>query len=187
VSLGTNTSAYAERAYEARSRREEESRLDLRTVALPTFANVFMIQDTSIGYGVRIGITQDLETVSWGLIGCGHIAQKRVGPALRDLPASNLIAVNRDRYGLLEGFVAKFGAKRLYRSWKDLLADEEIDAVYLATPVDLHAPITIAAAEKGKHVLCEKPMALDVEQCDDRIRTCQEHGVGLGIAYYRHF
>jgi predicted dehydrogenase len=132
-------------------------------------------------------MTQEIETTSWGLIGCGDIARKRVGPALRDLPASNLIAVNRNRHGLLERFAADFGARRAYRSWKDLLADDEIDAVYVATPVDLHAPITIAAAEKGKHVLCEKPMALNVEQCDDMIRACQQQGVRLGIAYYRHF
>lgn len=130
---------------------------------------------------------RDIRTVGWGLIGCGDIAQKRVGPALRDLAASNLVAVNRDRYELLEGFASEFGARRTYRRWMDLLADEEVDAVYVATPVDLHAPITIAAARKGKHVLCEKPMALDVGQCDDMIRTCGDHGVRLGLAYYRHF
>ncbi|MGW8178732.1 MAG: Gfo/Idh/MocA family oxidoreductase, partial [bacterium] len=71
-------------------------------------------------------------TVGWGLIGCGDIAQKRVGPALRDLPASRLVAVNRDRYELLEGFATDYGAQRTYRSWKDLLADDEVEAVYVA-------------------------------------------------------
>ena len=63
---------------------------------------------------------------------------------------------------------------------------EEIKAVYLATPVYLHAEQTIAAAEAGKHVLCEKPMALSVTDCDRMIAACQANGVQLSIAYYRH-
>ena len=65
--------------------------------------------------------------------------------------------------------------------------DPEVDAVYVATPVRLHAEQTIAAAEAGKHVLCEKPMAMNVAECDRMIAACRAHGVRLGIAYYRHF
>jgi predicted dehydrogenase len=57
----------------------------------------------------------------------------------------------------------------------------------VATPVRLHAEQTIAAAEAGKHVLCEKPMALDVAECDRMIAACRASGVALGIAYYRRF
>jgi len=62
-----------------------------------------------------------------------------------------------------------------------------IEAVYIATPVHLHASQTIAAAEAGKHVLCEKPMAMDQAECDRMIAACHSHGVKLGVAYYRHF
>jgi predicted dehydrogenase len=65
--------------------------------------------------------------------------------------------------------------------------DSGIDAVYVATPVSLHAPITTAAAAAGKHVLCEKPMALTLEECDQMIVACRECGVRLGIAYYRRY
>jgi predicted dehydrogenase len=65
--------------------------------------------------------------------------------------------------------------------------DYEIDAIYVATPVHLHAEQTIAAAERGKHVLCEKPMALSVADCDRMIAACRGNDVKLGVAYYRHF
>ncbi len=128
-----------------------------------------------------------MKKLRWGLIGCGDIARKRVAPALRDLADGELVAVNRAQSELAETFAKEFGAQRWYRDWRELLADEEIEAVYLATPVNLHAEQTIAAAEAGKHVLCEKPMGLSVAECDRMIAACQAHGVKLGIAYYRHF
>ncbi len=65
--------------------------------------------------------------------------------------------------------------------------DYEVDAIYVATPVHLHAEQTIAAAERGKHVLCEKPMGLNVAECDRMIDACRSNDVKLGVAYYRHF
>ena len=125
--------------------------------------------------------------VRWGLIGCGDISRKRVAPALRDSPSCELVAVNRARAELAESFAREFGARRWYSDWRELLLDQEIDAVYVATPVHLHAEQTIAAAEAGKHVLCEKPMALNVVDCDRMIAACRANNVRLGVAYYRHF
>jgi predicted dehydrogenase len=125
--------------------------------------------------------------VRWGLIGCGDIAQKRVAPALRNSPLCELIAVSRAKSQLAESFAREFGARRWYSDWQQLLLDPEIDAIYVATPVHLHAEQTIAAAEAGKHVLCEKPMALSVTDCDRMIEACRSHNVKLGVAYYRHF
>ena len=123
----------------------------------------------------------------WGLIGCGDIARKRVAPALRDTQFSELIAVSRARFDLAATFAKDFGAKRWYAEWRDLLSDDEINAVYIATPVHLHAAQAIAAAEAGKHVLCEKPMAMNLQECDLMIDAARSKGVKLGIAYYRHF
>jgi predicted dehydrogenase len=128
-----------------------------------------------------------MKKLNWGLIGCGDISRKRVAPALRDLDDCELVAVNRASFHLAEEFAREFGARRWYRDWRELLADEEVEAVYIATPVSLHAEQTIAAAEAGKHVLCEKPMALNVADCDRMIAACTANGVKLGIAYYRHF
>lgn len=127
------------------------------------------------------------ERIGWGLIGCGDIARKRVAAALGSAPGSDLIAVSRARAELAAEFAREFGARRHYSDWRDLINDPEVDAVYIATPVHLHAEQTIAAAEAGKHVLCEKPMALNVEECDRMIEACASHGVRLGIAYYRRF
>jgi predicted dehydrogenase len=125
--------------------------------------------------------------VRWGLIGCGDIAKKRVAPALRDSAQSELVAVSRAKADLAEAFAKQFGAGKWYADWHDMLRDSEIDAIYIATPVHLHAPQTIAAAEAGKHVLCEKPMALNVAECDEMIAASEANNVKLGIAYYRHF
>jgi predicted dehydrogenase len=128
-----------------------------------------------------------MANLRWGLIGCGDIAQKRVAPALRDAPDSTLLAVARARFELAADFARDFGASKTYPDWRELVADPDIDAVYVATPVDLHAEQSAAAAEAGKHVLCEKPMALSVADCDRMIAACRANGVKLGIAYYRRF
>lgn len=123
--------------------------------------------------------------VRWGLVGCGDIARRRVAPALREM--CELVAVSRKSAELVEAFAREFGARRWYEDWRELVVDQEIDAVYVATPVHVHAQQTIAAAEAGKHVLCEKPMALNADECDRMIAACRANGVKLGVAYYRHF
>lgn len=124
--------------------------------------------------------------IRWGLVGCGDIAAKRVAAALREAPGSTLLAVARRRAELAAEFAQGHGASRSFADWRDLVCDGEVDAVYLATPVRLHLEQAVAAAEAGKHVLCEKPMALDVAGCERMIAAAHAGGVRLGIAYYRH-
>jgi predicted dehydrogenase len=120
------------------------------------------------------------------LVGCGDIAGKRVAAALRESRGSTLVAVARARAELAAEFAIRHGASRWYADWRDLLRDAEIDAVYLATPVNLHESQAVAAATAGKHVLCEKPMALDVAGCERMLSAARRSGVRLGVAYYRH-
>ena len=127
-----------------------------------------------------------MKQLRWGLIGCGDISKKRVAPALRDLENCDFVAVNRARYDLAESFAKEFGARKWYETWQKMLTDTEIDAVYIATPVNLHCEQTVAAAQTGKHVLCEKPMAMNIAECDRMIDACRANNVKLGIAYYRH-
>jgi predicted dehydrogenase len=96
------------------------------------------------------------------------------------------VAVARARAELAAEFAERHGARRWYGDWRELLRDPEIDAVYVATPVRQHAEQAAAAAEAGKHVLCEKPMALDVAGCRRMVEAARQHGVRLGVAYYRH-
>jgi predicted dehydrogenase len=128
-----------------------------------------------------------LNPVHWGVIGAGDIVRKRVAPALIDSPSCDIVAVSRGRPELAAAFAADIGARRWYPRWQEVVADPDVDCVYVATPVDVHAEQTIAAAEAGKHVLCEKPMAMTTAECDRMIAACRAHHVRLGIAYYRHF
>jgi predicted dehydrogenase len=123
----------------------------------------------------------------WGVIGAGDIVLKRVAPALRDSPACELVAVARARGELAESTARTLGAQRWHARWQDLVADPDVQSVYVATPVHVHAEQTVAAAEAGKHVLCEKPMAMDAGECDRMIEACRRNGVALGVAYYRRF
>lgn len=125
--------------------------------------------------------------LSWGLIGCGDIARKRVAAALRNAPGSRLHAVASRQADQAQAFAKAHEAARTFADWRELVREPELDAVYVATPVSLHAEQTIAAAEAGKHVLCEKPMALHVADCDRMISAAQASGVRLGVAYYRRF
>jgi predicted dehydrogenase len=125
--------------------------------------------------------------IRWGVIGAGDIVVRRVAPAIVELENCEFTAITRDRSELAERSARELGAKRWYPDWREMLVDGEIDAVYIATPVHLHAEQTIAAAEAGKHVLCEKPMALDPGECVRMIDAGRERDVRLGIAYYRRF
>ena len=125
--------------------------------------------------------------IRWGIIGCGDVARKRVAGAIQNDPNSELVAVCRRDEAKLRAFAAEFGVSIATTSAEDVIASAEIDAVYIATPVNLHYPQTIAAATAGKHVLVEKPMAMSTAECDAMIAACAIANVRLGVAYYRPF
>jgi len=127
------------------------------------------------------------DMIRWGLLGAGDIAHKRVARAIIDAPHSALTAACRRDEAKLREFCRVFGVERAYFKDEDLISDPDIDAVYVATPVDLHLPQTVAAAAHGKHVLVEKPMARTSAECDLMIAACRTQGVKLGVAYYRRF
>lgn len=128
-----------------------------------------------------------MKKIGWGIIGAGDIVRKRIVPAMQEIENSEVVAIARGKAQLAAEFAAEFGIPKWFADYREMLDDNEIDAVYIASPVFLHAEHTIAAAEAGKHVLCEKPMAMDVAQCDKMIATCNTANVKLGIAYYRRF
>jgi predicted dehydrogenase len=125
--------------------------------------------------------------IRWGLVGAGAIANNRVGPALIAARNSRLIAVCDADEKAGQDFAGCFDVPRVYTSLDALLADPELDAVYLATPVFLHAPQAIRALQAGKHVLVEKPMALTVAEGEAMVRTARRSGRTLATAYYRRF
>jgi len=104
-----------------------------------------------------------------------------------DQPDSDLVAFYSRSAERAAEFAARFDAPRSYHRLADLLADPEVRAVYVGGEVARHAPETIAAAEAGKHVLCEKPMAIDAAACQAMIAACAANGVELAVAYYRRY
>jgi 1,5-anhydro-D-fructose reductase (1,5-anhydro-D-mannitol-forming) len=119
--------------------------------------------------------------LNWLVIGIGDITRRRVIPAILAEPRSRL-------YALLTRDSRKADAYPGALAFTDLgtaLRDPAIDAVYVATPVALHAEQTIASLRAGKHVLCEKPVALDFAQAETMAESARESGRLLGIAYYR--
>ncbi|MGA1980993.1 MAG: Gfo/Idh/MocA family oxidoreductase [Acidobacteriaceae bacterium] len=119
--------------------------------------------------------------LNWLVIGIGDITRKRVLPAILAEPRSRL-------YALLTRDVRKaeaYAGAVAYTDLGEALRDPAIDAVYVASPVALHAEQTIASLRAGKHVLCEKPVALDFAQAEAMAAAAAESGRLCGIAYYR--
>lgn len=126
-------------------------------------------------------------TVGWGVIGCSDIVKRRAGAAIAQQPDSTLVAFHSRDRKRAAAFASEFGALDAYDDLDAMLADDRIQVVYIATEVDRHAPQAIAAARAGKHVLLEKPMALDVAECRAAITAANEAGVHLSVAYYARF
>ena len=128
-----------------------------------------------------------MKSLKWGVIGAGSVAQRRSIPAIQKSEGAELHAIlsrDQERGQLL---AEQFGAMAAYTDINDLLIDPELDAVYIATPVFLHAEQAIAAAEKGIHVLCDKPLALNPEQSQQIVDACELNQVHLQICFLFRF
>jgi predicted dehydrogenase len=126
--------------------------------------------------------------VRYAVVGLGHIAQVAVLPAFAHARRnSRLVALVSDDPAKRKAISRMYQLDRTY-SYDDYDAClEQVDAVYIALPNSLHAEYTVRAAQAGVHVLCEKPMAVTVDECQRMIDACDEHGVKLMIAYRLHF
>lgn len=121
----------------------------------------------------------------WGIVGTGDIADRVMAPAMAVAATAELVAVaGRDR-GRAESFAARHGGVHVHADAAELLRDREIDAVYIATPVDSHAPLTIAALEAGKAVLVEKPMARSAAEAEAMVEAATRTGRALAVCFYQ--
>lgn len=121
--------------------------------------------------------------VRWGILSTANIAVKKVIPAMQRSPLTTVVGIaSRDSHKAQEIAVA-LGVPRAYGSYDDLLADNEIEAVYNPLPNHLHVEWSIRAAEAGKHVLCEKPLALSATQAHELQAACRRTGVQIGEAF----
>ena len=124
-------------------------------------------------------------TVRWGIIGCGDVTEVKSGPALQQTGGSALVAVMRRNGALAQDYARRHGVPRWYDDAEALIADPQVDAVYVATPPSTHARYAIAAMRAGKPAYVEKPMALDAGECEAMLSVSRETGMPLFVAYYR--
>ena len=124
------------------------------------------------------------QQVKWGVLGAASIAVQRVMPAMREAPSATLHALASRDEEKARAIAARFGAPRAYGGYESLLADPEIDAVYIPLPNQLHFEWSSRALEAGKHVLCEKPLCLTAREVErlcvarDRAGKHIEEGFG---------
>ena len=126
-----------------------------------------------------------MEKVKWGSIGCGDVMEVKSGPALQNVQHSDLIAVMRRDGTLAKDFARRHNVDKWYDQATDLVNDTQVNAIYIATPPDSHLEYTRLAAQAGKPVYVEKPMANSHAECLEMIQVCKQYQVPLFGAYYR--
>lgn len=123
----------------------------------------------------------------WGILSAANIARRRFVPGVRGSSLGEVVAVGARDGNRAQQFAVDLGIPRAYDSYDELLADPEVDGVYIGLPNLLHAEWTIRAAAAGKHVLCEKPLSRRAADVERMWNACTDAGVVLMEAFmYRH-
>src|SRR3954469_14761420 len=162
------------------------------TLSRRTFVGRLAAGATALALAARThGQTPPAKKLGIALCGLGNYARGQLAPALKLTQRCQLVGVvtgSREK-GLQWAKDHGFPEKNIYHydTMPQLADNRDIDIVYVVTPNALHAPHTIAAAKAGKHVICEKPMALNAAQCDTMIAACKAANVRLSIGYRLHF
>ncbi|MGH7902864.1 MAG: Gfo/Idh/MocA family protein [Candidatus Dormibacteraceae bacterium] len=121
--------------------------------------------------------------IGWGIVGTGGHADKVMAPAITSVEGARLVgATSRDR-SRAEDFVARHGGGRAWTDYGQMLADSEVEAVLITTPNRFHTEQIVAAARAGKHVLCDKPMAMNSAEAVCSIQECRRADVRLGVNF----
>lgn len=123
--------------------------------------------------------------INWGIIGCGDVAEIKSGPAFQQAPKSNLLAVMRRNAIKVEDFARRHEVPTWYSDADDLLNDEKINAVYIATPPSSHLELSLKAMEKGKDIYLEKPMVLNQKEAKSLIEAYKKYKSKITVAHYR--
>lgn len=128
-----------------------------------------------------------MDTLRWGVVSTARIAREKVIPALHEAPSSEVVAIGSRDLDTARRVASELAIPTAHGSYEAVLADDDVDAVYVPLPNHLHAEWVTRAAEAGKHVLCEKPLAMSAEQAEAMVAACAEAGVALMEAFmYRH-
>jgi predicted dehydrogenase len=127
---------------------------------------------------------QDKE-VRWGVLGVGNVCELKSAPAMNLIAHSKLVAVMRRNEAKVIAYAERHGVEKWYTDANQLINDPEVNAIYIATPPDMHMKYTLLAAAAGKPVYVEKPMARNFEECKAMVEVCSAAGLPLYVAYYR--
>jgi predicted dehydrogenase len=119
----------------------------------------------------------------FGICGCGGFVENGVLPLLQRVENIQVMAVYNPSSARLDRVAEKFAIKHRFLKYEDLVACKDVDAIYIASPNVFHKDQTIAAANAGKHVLCEKPMGMNAGECRQMIEVCRAKGVKLGVGF----
>lgn len=117
-----------------------------------------------------------MSAVKWGVLSTASIGTEQVLPAMQESPECEIVAIASRSLAKAQAVAAELGIPRAYGSYEELLVDPEVEAVYNPLPNHLHVPLSIQAMEAGKHVLCEKPLALDAAGARDLIAVRERTG-----------
>ncbi len=123
--------------------------------------------------------------IRWGIIGCGDVTEIKSGPAFQKAKHSSLIAVMRRNSDLARDYASRHHVPKWYDCADQLINDDEVDAVYIATPPVFHKEYTLNVARANKPVYVEKPMAMNYSECQEMLSVCRINKVPLFVAYYR--
>jgi 1,5-anhydro-D-fructose reductase (1,5-anhydro-D-mannitol-forming) len=127
----------------------------------------------------------DKDVVRWGMIGCGSVAEVKAGPALQKASGSSLVAVTSRTIARARDYAKRHDIGRVHTTAAELIADPDVDVIYIATPPASHCELALAAAAGHKACLVEKPMARTHAECARMVSAFEEAGCPLWVAYYR--
>ncbi len=122
-----------------------------------------------------------MKTVRVGIVGAGFVAELHAESFAR-IPNAEVTAVASRTEERARAFAERFHIPRVFPSYEELVRSPDVDMITVACPNDLHAPVTIAAARAGKHVVCEKPLCMNLDEADQMIEACRAAGVKLMYA-----
>jgi myo-inositol 2-dehydrogenase/D-chiro-inositol 1-dehydrogenase/scyllo-inositol 2-dehydrogenase (NAD+) len=121
------------------------------------------------------------------MVGAGRVGKLHSGTLKRYLPGGDVVALVDKQPSMLKETGKEFGIENRYTSLEEALDKADFEAVVITTPTPTHMKLAVTAAEEGKHVFLEKPMAMDLEECDAIIDACQKNGALLQLGFMRHF
>jgi predicted dehydrogenase len=126
-----------------------------------------------------------MNTICWGIIGCGDVTEIKSGPAFNKVPNSSLVAVMRRDKEKAKDYAKRHNVPHWFNNADELINYSDVDAIYIATPPKFHEEYVLAAIKAGKPVYVEKPMSVDVAACNRMKEASDKSGVKLCIAHYR--